>query len=86
MRPLVKSMTCNDPEQRPDAVTALQQWRQIRGGIFLFHRGWRLRKRSENVAQVMVFDVVHFMKLGILLSSRFIVWTSRLLALLQRIV
>lgn len=86
MRPLVKSMTCKDPEQRPDAATVLQQWRQIRGGIFLLHRGWRLRKRSENVAQSMVFDIVHFMKLGILLSSRFLVWTSRLLALVHYIV
>lgn len=85
MGPLVKSMTSLDPEERPDAATALRQWRQLRGHIFLLHRGWRLRGQSENVAKTLLFDVVHFMRLGILLSHHFLVWTSRLLAFVRRI-
>ena len=48
-------MTERDPNQRPDADAAFQQWRKIRGSIFLLHRGLRLHERSES--QERAFDV-----------------------------
>lgn len=81
----MKAMTRENPEARPDAAAALQQWRQIRGGIFLLHRGWRLRDRSENGAQTIGLDIIAFMKLGLFLSKRFLMWTVRLLYLFRRL-
>ena len=78
-------MTRQKPGDRPDAVAALQQWRKIRGSVFLLHRGWRLHERKESLGETVVFDVVAFLKLGILLSRRFIEWTVHLLTLFKRI-
>ena len=78
-------MTQQDPTRRPGADAILQQWHEIRGSIFLVHRGWRLHERSESYTQTIVFDVVAFLKLGILLSRRFLVWTARLLTVFRRL-
>ena len=85
MRPLAEAMTRKDPAKRPGAVAALQQWRQIRRGIFLLHRGWRLHGAEEGLLETVVFDVVGFMKLGILLSRQFLAWTFHLLTFYRRL-
>lgn len=75
-------MTARDPTQRPDADDALKHWRKIRGGVCFVRRGALLNPVGE---QPVVFDVTAFLKLGILLSRRILMWTARWLALLNRL-
>lgn len=80
MRPLIKAMKRKNPDSRADAMMALEQWRKIRGRVFFLHRGARLHSRGEGMLETVVFDVVAFLRLGMVLSRRFIIWTARLLA------
>lgn len=83
LHPLVQIMCQRKPEERPDAEVALRRWRRIRGSVGLLQRGGRLRGLGESRADAIVFDVIGFLKLGILLSRRFLVWTVRWLAAFQ---
>lgn len=76
-------MTAHDPEQRPDADDALKSWRKVRGGVCFVRRGFRLRQRDTEESFPIVFDVTAFLKLGVLLSRRILMWTARWLALLN---
>lgn len=78
-------MTARNPEKRPDAELALRQWRQIRGGICFIHRGRLLRRADDDDSEPIVFDVIAFLKLGMLLSRRFLIWTARWLAMFNAI-
>jgi hypothetical protein len=76
-------MTSHDPNSRPDIEQALARWRHIRGGIWIFQRGCRLRRRGNPSDETLIFDVIGFLKLGILLSRRYLIWTARWLSLFQ---
>ena len=76
-------MTQADPKARPDIDRALERWRRIRGRIGLAYRGCRLRPVGMTPADAIIFDAIGFLKLGILLSRRILVWTARWLAVLQ---
>ena len=71
IRPLVRAMTHCNPDARPDASAVLQQWQEIRGRIFTFQRGWRLRTRKEIIAEMIVLDVIWVLRLALVLSRRF---------------
>ena len=40
-------MTQTDPNSRPSAEEALQQWRSIRAGVYTLHRYWRVQDSKE---------------------------------------
>ena len=83
LKPLIRAMITKDPSNRPDAEQAQELWRHIRGAVWVFQRGARLRKRGDPRDEAIVFDVVGFLKLGVLLSRRYLMWTAHWLSLLQ---
>lgn len=76
-------MTRQNPNDRPDAVRALQQWRGIRSGMWLWQRGRRVRKTDEDPEGARIRDFIGFFRLGFALSRRFVLWTAHLLAVLN---
>lgn len=63
-----------DPTKRPDAAAALEQWREIRRRIFVVHLGRRLRLRSESSREMLVNDLVAFLKLGMIFARKPMTW------------
>ncbi|KAN0131191.1 Protein kinase-like domain containing protein [Lactarius tabidus] len=57
--PLIESMMQSDPNRRPSAEHALQQWQTIRGRINILHRCWRLRHPSETVVSTPLLDILY---------------------------
>jgi hypothetical protein len=57
--PLIKTMTQSDPNRRPSAEHALQQWRTIQGRINFLHRFWRLRHHSEPILYAPFLDIIY---------------------------
>ena len=51
-------MINRDPSQRPSAVEALEQFREIRKDVWTMHRLWRARVRDEPLAVQAVFDTM----------------------------
>ena len=64
-------MMVRDPEIRPDANSVMQLWRQIREDLSSFRLLARVRGPTEGVATRVVFDMLSFLKLGVVLSSKF---------------
>lgn len=77
-------MTRRDPGQRPSAVEAMAQWRQIRRRIWLLQRTLRLHEAEETLVDTVVLDIVGFFRLGLALSRRFYLWTAHWCAVLRR--
>lgn len=82
--PLFSYMTRTDPARRPNATQALQRWRRIRGGMWLWQRMRRLHDVEETPAQTVVLDIVGFFRLGLALSRRFLLWAAHWYAILNR--
>ena len=72
-----------DPTARPDADQLLRRWQRIRGQIFIHHRGARLRAKDETGLQTVVLDMIGVIRLGLLLSRRFVLWAVRLMLLFR---
>ena len=52
-------MMQNDPNRRPSAENALQQWQTIRGRINFLHRRWRLRHPNETIVSTPLLDTLY---------------------------
>jgi hypothetical protein len=85
LRPLIFSMINYDPNNRPDAEQALERWRHIRGAIWILQRGCRLRRRSNPKDESVVFDILAFLKLCVMISRRYLIWTARWLSLFRQV-
>ena len=76
--PLVQGMTAVDPNERPEAESALESWQKIRGGVCFVRRGARLRPTESVGREPILFGVTTFLELGILLSRRIFMWVTHL--------
>lgn len=68
-------MTQKNPQDRPSAEQALQQWRQIRQRVLFIQRACRLRGREEALVQTIVLDVVSVLKVAYIIAKRFTGWS-----------
>ena len=85
LHPLVQSMTRPNPEDRPDAQAALQQWNAIRGEIDVFRRGWRLRHAHETNERALVLDIIWLLRLSVVLAERIVRNTFRFVTVLRQL-
>ncbi|KAI0261680.1 hypothetical protein BC834DRAFT_829955, partial [Gloeopeniophorella convolvens] len=60
--PMIESLTRDEPNLRPSAEEALQQWRTIRHRVHFLHRYWRLREYREPLLIVVILDAIHDLK------------------------
>lgn len=70
LRPLVNAMTCDPPEERPNASETLDIWRSVRRGLLRPHRFWRLRPRGEALWVHELINVVDLAKLAVLFPAK----------------
>lgn len=56
LAPLVERMVNRNPDQRPDAVEVLQEWKAIRRRISSIQRFWRLRAHKESWLATLWYD------------------------------
>lgn len=56
--PLTRELTRTDPEQRPTAEQAFNQWLEIRETIFTVNREWRPRPRVEHPLETAARDAI----------------------------
>ena len=75
-------MMQRDPQDRPTAEEALQQWRHIKTRVSLIQRGCRLRGRDESLVYAILFDVLSFLKVIYILAKRFTGWSLGWLSML----
>ncbi|EPT00389.1 hypothetical protein FOMPIDRAFT_1049710 [Fomitopsis schrenkii] len=64
LRPIAELMTRSDPDRRPDAAEALQQWRVARRKVPYLQRRWRLRRRDEPLVLGLGSDNIYLMTLA----------------------
>ena len=55
----------HDPETRPSAERAPQEWRKIKAGLSTPKARWRLRKPDEIVGQHVVLNTIAVEKQGL---------------------
>ncbi|KIP02948.1 hypothetical protein PHLGIDRAFT_111478 [Phlebiopsis gigantea 11061_1 CR5-6] len=84
LKPLAETMTAKRPEGRPDAEDVLKQWYHLRAGISFMGRGGVLRPTNAQGSPPIIFDIIAFLRLGILLSRRMMAWTLHWLKLTCR--
>jgi hypothetical protein len=70
LHPLIMSMTQDDPSKRPNATEALRQWREIKSRVSFIRRLSRLREPHENRVQSTILDIISFVRICMLISSR----------------
>ncbi|KAI0316324.1 kinase-like domain-containing protein [Amylostereum chailletii] len=61
LEPLINKMMKRSPGDRPTAIEALSQWRDIRRRVSVVARYWRLRPRGEHAIARVVWGTVHVM-------------------------
>jgi len=71
LAPLVERMVADDPSERLDAETALQEWSCIRGQIGLISRSWRLRNKDDAFPLRIALDTYGILKTGLANSGWF---------------
>ncbi|KAH9920914.1 kinase-like domain-containing protein [Fomitopsis serialis] len=59
MRPIWEAMTRANPDERPSAADALQQWQRMRKAVSYCHRSWRLKRREESRGWTLFLGLVH---------------------------
>jgi len=69
-------MTIADPEQRPDAVVALSDWKVIRESIYTAKKEWRPRQRNEDLVGKVALDVVSLYQLFMHFARSYILRTE----------
>lgn len=79
-------MTARDPQSRPDAVEALEKWRDIRSRILSVHLLWRVRPREEPWLETLILDLASCDLLGRWFVQRARTHTSSLVTGLRRLV
>ena len=69
---MLKTMLRRRPASRPDAATALEQWRHIRDKIHPIQRGWRLRFRGHSTAMALKLDTTYLFQTMGLMPRKFL--------------
>lgn len=55
-------MTHEDPESRPNAASAYQQWQDIRDRTSKWNRSSRLQSRAEGLTDKLIWDTVSLVR------------------------
>ncbi|TFY77662.1 hypothetical protein EWM64_g6350 [Hericium alpestre] len=69
MLPIIEAMTQYDPEERPSAQQALDQWRTIRRKTWMFKKHWRTSYINEPILVTIILDVLGLIRIGIYLTK-----------------
>ncbi|KAI0088667.1 hypothetical protein BDY19DRAFT_891112 [Irpex rosettiformis] len=70
LKPLIQSMTAEDPAARPSASDAYEHWTRIRGQLSMVQRAWRLKSRSEGTSVGLFLDAFTTIRLAVVLPAK----------------